>query len=171
MDIWNVVLIILGILAGLVLLCMAVIFVERKRPSEKYDERQMIARGNAYRVSFTVGLFYYLAICAYLTWNVGKSGIAAEPYLLVFMGFLIQMMVFHIYCLLTHAALPLGEKSWIAVFSFSVCGALQLLTDDFAAPLSMVGYDSYALVRLTTGVCFLVLALMHLINLFIREKD
>ena len=171
MGIWKAVWMILCILAGLAFLCMAVICLERKFPSKKYDERQKAARGNAYRISFSVGLVYYLAICTYLIWQVGKSDIKVEPYLLVFMGFLIQMMVFHIYCLLTHAALPLGEKSWVAIFSYSICGVLQLLTDDFAAPLSMVGYDSHALTRLAVGVCFLALAVMHLINLFIKERE
>ena len=162
---------ILGALFVLLLICVAVIRLERQFPSKKYDERQRLARGNAYRVSFTVGLVYYLAVCAYLIWQVDKSDVKVEPYLLIFLGLLVQTMVFHIYCLLTHAALPLGEKPWVAVVSYTVCGGLQLLTDDFAAPLTAVGYGSYSLARLAVGVCFLALALMHGINLVFRDKE
>ena len=38
---------IVGILAGIVLLCMGVLWVQKRYPSEDYDERQKIARGKA----------------------------------------------------------------------------------------------------------------------------
>lgn len=170
MTIWQGLLFTLGVLSTLVLICAAVIFLERKYPSEKYDERQKIARGNAYRVSFWVGAVYYLAVIAILIQQV-DSPKTVEPYLLIFCGFVLQVMVMHIYCIFTHAALPLSEKPGVAVVSYLVCGVLYLVTNDFSAPLTFVGYESRRWTGLWLCVSFFALGVMHIISLLRREKE
>ena len=170
MTIWQGLLLSLGVLLGLIMLCIAVIFLERKFPSEKYDERQKIARGNAYRVGFGVSAVYYLVILTVMVRQV-DSPKTVEPYLLIFGGLLLQAMVMHIYCILTHAALPLSEKPWIAVASYLFCGALYLATSDWSAPLTFVGYGSHRWTGLWMCVFFFALAVMHIVSLLRREKE
>ena len=64
MPVWNAVFLLLGILALLVAVCLGVVWLERRFPGKKFDERQKIARGNAYRLSSWVGNVYFLVILA-----------------------------------------------------------------------------------------------------------
>lgn len=41
----------LGVLILLVLVCLGAVWLERRFPGKRFDERQKIARGNAYRLS------------------------------------------------------------------------------------------------------------------------
>ena len=162
--------IMLGLLLALVLICIAVIWLERKFPSEKYDERQKQARGNAHRVSFTLGMVYYLVILAIMIRQVDQPKIV-EPYLLLFMGILLQVMTVHIYCILTHAALPLSEKPGLAVGSYLLCAICHLLSNDFTKPMPFVGRGSERWVWLAGMISFFALAIMHGISLMRREKE
>lgn len=162
-----------GMVGGLVLLvalCAVVIFMERRFPSEKYDERQKQARGNAYRLSFWVGAIYYLAIMTVMIFQVENEK-AVEPFLLVFGGLILQIMVMHIYCILTHSALPLSEKPRVAIAGYFVCGLLQLLTNNYSELFPLVGKGSEAWVRLMVAVSFFALAVMHVINRMRRERE
>ena len=170
MTIWNAILCLLAILLALVLLCAAVIFLERKFPSKKFDERQKAARGSAYRLSFLVGTVYYLVVLAVLLRQEhGPQTVA--PYLLVFGGLELQVMVTHIYCILTHAAMPLSEKPGAAVAGYLFCGLLYLTMCDYTKPMPLVGAGSEAWVWLATMLSFFALAVMHIISLLRREKE
>ena len=63
--------------------CGLVVYLERNFPSEKYDERQKVARGNAYRFSHGVGMVYYIGLLAYFVFHTGKSEWAIEPFVLL----------------------------------------------------------------------------------------
>lgn len=173
MSILQVVFGLLGILLGIVLLCLGVIYLERKAPGEKYDERQKSMRGNAYRLSFFAGLIYYLVVTTILIRQVDGEK-TVEPYLLIYFGLELQVMVLHTYCLLTHSALPLSEKPATSIVCYTVSGLIQLgyifnRLGDF--PLAMVGHGSAGWIHLTGGVFFLYLAAMHLLHLLWKEKE
>ena len=170
MSVMNAILMTIGALAMILIFCAVVIAVERKFPSERYDERQKQARGNSYRLSFWTGTVYYLAVMAYLTFQIGEE-LLIEPFLLIFVGLLLQVMVAHFYSILTHAALPLSEKPGIAVLSYLFCGILQLTSYDYSQPIPLVGQGSQKWVLLLAGVSFLTLALLHLISILRREKE
>lgn len=163
-------LLMLGVLPLLVLFCAAVIFLERKFPSKKYDERQKIARGNSYRLGYGVSVVYYLAVMGYLLFGMEKEK-TVEPYLLIFAGYVLQLMVSHIYCMLTHAALPLSEKPGLTIVGYLFCGFLQLTIVDYSKPFPLIGRGSQAWVHLAAGVFFIALAVMHIISLLLREKE
>lgn len=173
MSMGTILLWMLGILLGIVLLCAVVIFLERKFPGREYDERQKIMRGKAADLSLMTGLVYFLVVMMILVRQVEEEK-TAEPFLLIFFGLELQMLVYHTYCLLTHSAMPLSEKPVTAIVCYSVSGLIQLVfifnrLDDF--PIAMVGYGSSGWIHLTTGVFFLYLALMHLIALLHKEKE
>ena len=157
-----------GVLVALVLLCWVTIWLERKYPSENYDERQKQARGNAYRLSFWVGIVYYFTVMCVMIFG---DGIAVEPYLLLFFGFMLQIMVLHIYSVMTHAAVPLSEKPGVAVISYFAVGVMNLLMNDYSQPFPLVGERSISSVRPVLGIFALALAGMHLIQLLRDRKE
>ena len=174
MTVINALLLIFGILATLVLLCVLAVFLEKKIPWNQYDERQRLSRGNAYRVSFWIGAIYYLCVMVYLIQGVGKDTEQIEGYLLLFAGFVFQAMAFHIYCLLTHCALPLGEKPTASIIGYACLGGVHLLdfvTRPLERNLALSGQESFACVRLMLGVFFFSLAVMHLIRAVWKEKE
>ena len=156
----------IGVLLALVLLCAVVIFMERKYPSENYDERQKQSRGRAYRLSFWVGLIYYFTVMCIMIFDEIAS---VEPYLLLFFGFVLQIMVLHIYSVMTHAAVPLSEKPGVAIVSYLVAGVLNLLMNDYSKPIPLVGERSIAAIRPVLGILGLALAAMHLIQ-YLRDR-
>ena len=155
--------------------CGLVVYLERNFPSEKYDERQKVARGNAYRFSHGVGMVYYIGLLAYFVFHTGKSEWTLEPFLLLMIGMLIQLLSFHIYCLLTHSALPLGEKPVSMVMSYSLLGGMYLV-QFFAQYIPedtpyLTGAESMNLFRLLIALSFFALAVMHLISMLRKEKE
>ena len=155
--------------------CGLVVYLEHNFPSEKYDERQKAARGNAYRFSQGVGMVYYIGLLAYFVFHTGKSEWPLEPFLLLMLGILIQLLSFHIYCLITHSALPLGEKPLPMVVSYSLLGIMYLV-QFFAQYIPedtpwLVGAESYNLFRLLLAFSFFSLAILHLITLLRKEKE
>lgn len=173
----------LGILAGLAALAVFVAWVEKKRPNEEYDERQKLIRGKAYRFGFYVGLVFYIAAFAYL-----ESGqeLPMKTSTVLFLGLLIQLLAFHIYCLVENAALPLGDKGWLMVASYSIICVSNLinyrnqvkytevywqyikLEPDSTLPVPD-GTDSWLCLLL--GITGGALAVMYLIRLLWKEKD
>ena len=173
MSVLKIMLIMLAILLGIVLLCLGVIYLERKAPSDEFDERQKLMRGNAHRLSLMVGFVYYLVVTMVLLLQVDGEK-TVEPFLLIFFGLELQLLVLHTYCLLTHSALPLSEKPVTAIVCYSLSGLIQLgyiynRLGDF--PLAMVGHGSAGWIHLTGGMFFIYLALMHLIRLLWKEKE
>ena len=160
----------MGVLLALMLLCAAVIYMERKFPSENYDERQKQARGQAYRLSFWVGILYYFMVMCIMIFGE-KGAMYIEPYLLLFFGFMLQVMVLHIYSVMTHAAVPLSEKPGVAIISYFVMGVLNLLMNDYSKPFPLVGERSVSSIRPVLGIMALALASMHLIQLLRDRKE
>ena len=76
-------------------ICAVVVHIEKNFPGEKYDERQKIARGNAYRFGHWVGEAWWLFLLWYFLMGSGKENFAAEPYLLIAVGFVLQALSFH----------------------------------------------------------------------------
>ena len=167
--IWSVV-----VLLALLFLCAVVIWLEKRFPGEAYDERQKIARSRGYRISFWIGNIYYLGVMAYLINQVGKNAVLIEPFILLLIGFALQALVLHCYCLLTHAALPIGEKPYITIICYLFMAFINLVSSRqglLPEEVSFIGQESAAALRLIMVICFTALAVMHIIRLLIREKE
>ena len=178
MDIGIVALLFAAVIASIVLAGVLAVYVGRNMPSEKYDERQKIARGDAYRFSHWVGMVYWLGLLVYFVMHTGESEWMIEPFLWLVIGILIQLQSFHIYCLLTHSALPLGEKPLPTSIGHFVLGGMYLLMYfNQYIPLDAAeaaGYDgamSFNLLRLLVSLDFFALAVMHLIAYLRKEKE
>ena len=164
---------IFGVLAFVIMLCAAAVWVEKKFHGKDYDERQKAAKGRGYRLSFWVGIAYYMGVALVLLWQVdGEKNV--EPYLLVMAGVILQAIVDHTYCLLTHSALPLSQNRVAAVFGYVVCGALhftQFYIFSKRDGLSLIGHGSAAWIWLIGGCCFFYLTMLHVIQALLDRKE
>ena len=178
MSIGSVVIVFVIVSAIVVATCAIAIFLQRNFPSEKFDERQKIARGNAYCFSHWVGMAYYFGLMVYLVFHTGKSEWVLEPFLLIVIGILIQLDSFHIYCLMTHSALPLGEKPLHTIIGYFILSGMylvqyfvQYIPEDAAEAAGLAGAESYNLLRLLFALSFFSLAICHLIACLRKEKE
>ena len=156
-------------------ICAVVVHIEKNFSGEKYDERQKIARGNACRFSLWIGEIYYLILLPYFVMHIGKGTWKVEPFLLITAGMVLQLLGFHIYCLLTHSALPLGQKPLSAAISYFFLGSMYLV--QFfrwripGSPVGFFGTESYAMFQLLITLFFFSLSAMHLISHLRKEED
>ena len=173
MSIGKVFLWMLGILVGIVLLCLGAIHWDKHFPGGEYDERQKLVQGKAARFALLTGCVYFLVAMVILIGQVdGKKTV--EPWLLVFFGVLLMLTVDHTYCFLLQAALPLSQKPMASIVSYGLLGITQLLfffseTERF--PLDWVGHGTLGWLHLLAGVDFLYLAVMHVLQYFRDRKE
>ena len=162
---------ILAVLAGIVVLCLGVIWLEKRFPGGNMDERQRQAQGRASGFAMVLGMLYFLAVMIVLLRQVDGPK-TVEPWLLVFIGILLMATADHTYCLLSYASLPLSQKPIFAIVAYGLTGLLQLVVVSNTAermPLSWVGYGTSGWVQLLTGISLLYLSLMHLIQ-YLRDR-
>jgi hypothetical protein len=160
------------VLGAIVLLCVAVTRMENTAQSSEYDERQQLVRGRGYRLSNIVGVVYMILILPVLIRQV-EGEKTVEPYLLVYVGFWIQQLVFHSYCLINYAALPLSRKPVGSILGYLGSGIIWMFAfrDDQARwPFAPTGYGRGSLVYLISSFSFFALSLMHLIQ-FLRQRN
>lgn len=172
----------LGTVAVLLLLCLIDIWFEKKFPGESYDERQRQVRGNAWGLASTIGVAYFLILYACLEL---KIELPLEVSTLIFIGLDIQLIVFHIYCLLNNAALPLGHNGWLTAGGYAFSGILYFINfrsrqkylewhtlygeDSLGVTWAEATEDTYLM--LLVCITFIALAAMHLIRLLWKEKE
>ena len=175
MSVGIVVFLFAVVIALVALAGLLAVYVGRNFGSEKFDERQQIERGNAYRFSHWIGMIYYMGLIIYFVFHTGESEWVFEPFLLVTVGILIQLQSFHIYCLMTHSALPLGEKPVPTIIGNFLLGGLYLVQYFFQyIPENIVGLtgaESMNLFRLLISLDFFALAVFHLIAYLRKEKE
>ena len=175
MNVGIVLLFTVLVIAAIAAVCSLAVYLGRNFPSEKFDERQKIARGNAYRFSHWMGMTYYFGLLVYFVFHTGKTQWSVEPYVLIIIGILIQLQSFHIYCLMTHSALPLGEKPVSTIIGNFFLGGIYLaqyyLQHIPENVVGLTGAQSMNLFRLLLSFDFFALAVLHLIAHLRKEKD
>lgn len=173
MSILKIALSLLAVLAGIVLLCLGVIYLEKKMPVKNFDERQKQAHGRAYRISYWVGLVYYLIAMLVCVNQLGKEK-TIEPYLLFLFGIMLQLTVDATYRMMTNCDLPLYQKRGWSMIGFLICGILDIayfFVSQNLAPLSFVGYGTMPWIFLISGVYFLYLSGLHCIQYFRDRRE
>lgn len=173
MSMMKIILWMLGILLGIVLLCLGVIYLEKRIPGKNYDERQNQSRARAHRLSFWVGFAYFLAVVILLIQQV-DGGKKVEPFLLVFTGLILQALVLHTYSIFSDAALSLAEKPWVAIVCFALVGCMQLTQFIMGCRQGipgLTGREAADWIFMMTGTGFLYLSILHLIQWLRRERS
>lgn len=162
-----------GVVIALALLTLISVWIGKKFPSPRYDERQKIARGNAYRFAFWVGGACYLAMQVLMIYGVEGRPVA-EPYLMLYLCMVIQALAFHMYCVITHSSMPFGEKPGAVILCYSGLAFFEFFDFfrwDVKEVLPLMGTGTSAWINLIMGIFFLCLALLYLIALLIRERE
>ena len=168
MSMIHAVLLVVGLLAAVVLLCVVVTGIEKKLQRTEYDERQKIVQGKAYALAFNAGLLYFIPITVWQMLQADAGKQFADMWLLLFLGLWIQMLLFNTYCIFNGAGLPLsGKHPWAA-------GVYVLLGIHYF--LAFFGYgpelnrQEMSLAPLMMGVGFAYLGVLHLIQYF-RDRE
>lgn len=103
---------------------------DKKREVTIYDERQKLAQGKAYGVAFSVmylHLAVFLGIYAWQGMVYDAAVSAAQVSWALAVGVIVPLLVYHTYCFLTDAALPLNQKPQQMVAAYCFSGVLELL--------------------------------------------
>ena len=161
------------VLVGVVIYCYGSIWLEKQAHSEFYDERQLLVRGRAYQLSSRVAELCCQAMVSVFIFQVDGEKVI-EPYLAVIGTFVIKSLVFHTYCTINHAALPMSQKPIVNFVVFLGLGSTWLFDGvryQQLRPLSLTGYGSWGVAELL-GACYLLaIALLYLIQVLRREKE
>ena len=158
----------LAALVGIGLLCWFCLWMQKRAPSEEYDERQKIEQGRASNISNLTGVIYFVVV---MCWNE-LGTLPANLGFLIFVGILMELMVYHVYCLMTHAALPLSQKPKSIIGGYVTLGivwALRACMYDPAWGMDLYGRGIGFWRFVLTAFCAFSLAAMHLISC-LRDK-
>ncbi len=179
MSMMHVLLGILGILAAVAGICGVSVWLGKRYGSERFDERQKIAKGEAYRVSFWVGFVYYGAVALYFIPQVNYGQPRTEPkidgYLLVYLGLMLQIWILHIYDLMTDSVLPLGEKPLVIAAADIMNGFLWLRSfeswNERYPGMQMTGEGGAKWIWLVSAVTSFLLAAVYLLSMLRRNRE
>ena len=175
---------ILGAIATLAAITLAVVWLENRRENEEYDERQKLIQGKAWQYAATVGIIYYMGIFAGMEfeWNL-RLGTS----MLVFIGVVTMVLCYHIYCVVRGGCLPVFQKAGRMIGIYSVLSILQFV--DFRRKQQYIeAYEVYtayvpdtdlpdpgngelAWICLIMSVTFAVMAVLYFIALYMESKD
>ena len=168
MTIIHGILLILAGAAVLLGICWGLLRWGRGRQTE-YDERQCLERGNAYRISFWIGIAYYLVVITL----AALDGTAEDLYFLIMLGVLIQILAFHFCCLLTHAELPLSKRPGAAIASDFLLGAwffFNAFRGGITLGTKLSEIRTFAWIDLLCGAAMVFLGLMQTVQ-FCRKRE
>lgn len=158
----------LAALLGIGALCWVCLWMQKKAPSEEYDERQKIEQGKASNISNMTGLIYFIVVMC----GMYLGEMQVDTVFLIFTGLILELMVYHVYCLMTHAALPLSRKPGTTISVYVINGvvwALQAAMYDPSWGMGLEGSGSRFWMRVMTSFCGFSLAAMHLFS-HLRDK-
>lgn len=163
-----------AVLLTLVLVCGTARGWYRSGDNKAYDERQLVEQGRARAVADTVEVVYFGLLIVYLIYVEFGGRQTLPPSMLIFIGLIIQVVTYHIYYVMTHAALPFGENPKTTIFWLMAAGVVQFgnfWMNHSDSPLWAPGDTGIGLLNLVAGTAFFFLALIHLIALLRKERE
>lgn len=177
--------------AALALICLSalVIWLERKIPSKRYDERQKEVRGKAYKWAYVVGLLYYGALI--LAIGLLPNGLSMNMDFAICIGLLLQVFVCEVYCSIRGAFFPFRRSPKANIIIGYILGAVFLyegamtvrslgitLEENYLevikfrdVRLDAIGADVLAWLQMIVAVMFLVLATVQLIRYMWDQQE
>ena len=174
MTAMAVILICAGVLVLLVLICAVCLWWNRSGENKAYDERQLVEQGRARAVADTVSLIYFIFLMVMLSAEDPWLTQYIPVYLLILIGVEIQVLTYHIYCVMTHALLPFGTTPYTTLL-VSVTWSVILFGNYYVKhrgeALISGGEGSIGLLCLVLGMTFAFYALIHLIALLRKERE
>lgn len=126
-----------------------------------YDERQMLARGQAYKVAFFT-LMFYLFIVSFLS-EIFKISLFMS-FMGIWIGICFSITVFAIICIIKDAYMSLYENAKGIIMMFSVVALLNIIVGAKnifeKCPIIEDGAISVECMNLVVGAMFCVIAIV-----------
>ena len=127
-----------------------------------YDERQEIARGQAYKAAYFT-LMAYMLLVAYL--QMWVTDIIFLTFAGIFLGVEVSIAVFVIICIIKDAYLALSQSPKRFIILFAVVGVINIITGIQIiicqdTPIIKNKELTNSIVNLSCGILFLVLCLV-----------
>lgn len=168
-----------GILCGLVLIRFMAWLVSKlggriqaRCRKDSYDERQLLARGQAYKTAFFTLLFYTLAV-SLLDDIFGIS--IFMSFCGIWIGIALSIMVFAVICILKDAYMSLYENIRGIIMVFSIVGILNIAvgirTILEGRPLLDDGAISVEWTNLVVGILFFVILIVFCGKVIYNKKQ
>ncbi len=159
-----------GFLAAFIITLIAIILIRKfKGGYEHYDERQILARGKGYKISFMTVLllsFFY----AFFLYGVTKD--IVSPQFVIIAIAMTGVMVYAVYCIFNDAYVQVGQnkKNWAVIFPLviicNLLGALGNRDEGF----SVNGLANGRYLNLLIAIVFSVVFIAFLIKSFIDKR-
>lgn len=168
-----------GILCGLVLVRLLAWIIakfggkiETRCRKDSYDERQLLARGQAYKTAFFTLLFYNLAVS--LLDDIFEISIFMS-FGGIWIGIALSITVFAVICILKDAYMSLYENTRGIITVFSIVGILNIAvgirTILERRPLLENGAVSVEWTNLVVGIMFLVILIVFCGKVIYNKKQ
>lgn len=170
---------VLGVIAGILFVALFCAFfsaaVKRRGKSAKaqFDERQVVARGKAYRHAFFTLLFYLLA------WGLFELATGMrlwDTYTGCFIGVFLSVTVFAVVAILNDAYFAVNERPATYLGIFALVTVLNLGIAiwnliDGEDPIVENGILTYHSVNLLVGAMFLVILIVAAIRVWQGKRE
>lgn len=169
----GILLTVLGLLLLLGLCWGLLHWVRRKVKLNEYDERQNVERGNAYKISFWIGIVYYLVVVTLGAFD----GSTDDLHYLVMLGILVQFTSFNFCCVLTNAEIALSGNAVFSIVMDFLLGAHFLskpfrdaFRDDITLGTKVSELRFFGPIELYCGIAMIFMGLMQLVK-FLRNRE
>ncbi|MCR4902873.1 MAG: hypothetical protein K6A23_08440 [Butyrivibrio sp.] len=159
-----------GLLAAFAITFIAIILIRKfKGGYEHYDERQILARGKGYKISFmTVLLSNFLY--AFFFYGVTKD--IVSPQFIIIAIAMIGVMVYAVYCIFHDAYVQVGQnnKTWLIVLALVIISNLLGALSNREEGFSVDGLANGKYLNLLIAIVFSVVLIAFLIKSFIDKR-
>lgn len=171
-------------MAVMVLLAIISIWSEKRRQQQEYDERQEQIQGKAAMFALLLGSCYYLGLFAAMTF---AEMLPLPESTLLILGLCLQLLSYHLYCLVRGIGLPLNQTRWMMPVVYGFNGITQFILfrnnmrylEAFHAysevepnhTLPDPGDGASIWLQLIMAVTFMAMAVIYLIPLLREERD
>lgn len=139
---------------------------------DSYDERQLLARGKAYKAAFFTLLFYIMAVA--LLDNIFGISIFMS-FCGLWIGIALSVMVFVVICILKDAYMSLYENVRGIIIVFSIVGILNIAVGILMIlekhPLLENGTISVEWTNLVVGILFFVILIVFCGKVLYNKKQ
>lgn len=166
-------------------LCVLLMWLEKKIPSKRFDERQQQVRGKAANWALWTGFIYFSAIA--LVSILLPEEMKKYWFAVILVGLALETLVYYVYCVVNDAHIPLLKSPKQRILCFYLFGVIQLgvtalrvgtnnlyFTDAGEVairtfnetPLDVADFS-----QLMSAVLFVLMATIELVRLLWRKED
>lgn len=159
-----------GIAVGLIIVILYRLFVVKKKCANEYDERQIIARGKAYKASFFTMLIGSTLVALFGSYIKTVIGIPTQIVCVLAIG----IMVYAIYSIVKDAYIGLNESAVrFMIIGFllgivNIIGGIRFLT---TGTVDLASEDPTSILNLILGTMLLAVSSALFIKTRLADKE